>query len=174
MATRTRKSTSKPEAPAPRQPKFPTIKVGSDTVPDVLAMRESGMKWVAVASATKLSVREAVLLGWRLEIVKDPSLKFNPTAKNVVEARKQGVRWGRIALRAGIGESAARKLFETETGISSDSNYSGLGRKFVPMKGDPLPVGYKQTHVLKDGVYVLKGKASAKPRRKAKATKATA
>lgn len=64
------------------------------------------------------------------ELVADPSLKIPSTGKAIAKARNEGVRWPRIAARAGLSESKAKELFEAETGTSARDSYSGRGRNF--------------------------------------------
>lgn len=171
---RTRKATDKAEG-------IPTLMLDGVKVPDVHAMKRThGLKWNAILAAVnaagfEMTERDCVLLGWKLEVLKDPSLKLEPSADAIVEARNSGLRWGRIALRSGIGETKARKLFEDATGVSSDASYAGRGRKFKPMLQPDLPADYKTTHVYVEGQgFVPKDEISEtpKPRRKRTARRA--
>lgn len=65
----------------------------------------------------------------KAEVIADPSLKIPATGPSIVKARESGLRWPRIAARAGISESAAKSLFEEKSGTSASDSYSGRGRK---------------------------------------------
>lgn len=67
----------------------------------------------------------------RAELEADPSLKIPATAAAITKARDtDGLRWPRIAFRAGISESAAQELYEQKNGNgSATKSYTGRGRK---------------------------------------------
>lgn len=72
------------------------------------------------------------------ELIADPSLKIPATGVSIEKARNAGVRWPRIAARAGITESRAKELFEEKTGTAARESYTGRGRNFAgtaPAKG---------------------------------------
>jgi hypothetical protein len=71
---------------------------------------------------------------YQAELLADPSVKIPATTKAIVAARNQGVRWPRIAVRAGISESAAKELFEASGTAAADS-YTGRGRKTFESSG---------------------------------------
>jgi hypothetical protein len=161
------------EAPAPRKPKYPTIEVEGKMVPNVVELR-STMKWAdivaLVGNSSGLHGKALVDLSYKIEPLVDPTLKFEATGKSVEAARKAGVRWERIVARTGVSESKVRKMFEDETGMSSDTSYVKKGRLFDPMKGGLKPVGYKDALVLdpESGTWVPKDGAAKRPARRAK------
>jgi hypothetical protein len=63
------------------------------------------------------------------ELQADPSLKIPATGNAIVKAREEGLRWPRIAGRAGISETEAKRLYEEKSGKSAGDSYSGRGRK---------------------------------------------
>lgn len=62
---------------------------------------------------------------WRLEPEAQPSLKFKGTKANIVKARKDGMRWERIAARTGMSVAEAKN-----TGGKDADVYTGRGRRF--------------------------------------------
>lgn len=72
------------------------------------------------------------------ELKADPSLKIPATGKAIAKAREQGVRWPRIAARAGVSEAKAKELFQAETGKDPRESYTGRGRNWA---GTPAASG---------------------------------
>jgi hypothetical protein len=64
------------------------------------------------------------------EVTADPSLKIKPTGPAIAKAKDGGLRWPRVAARAGISESKAKELYQESTGKDPATAYSGRGRKF--------------------------------------------
>jgi hypothetical protein len=62
---------------------------------------------------------------WRLEPEADPKLKFKGNKTDIVKARKDGVRWERIAARTGMSVADAKR-----TGGKDADIYTGRGRDF--------------------------------------------
>lgn len=62
---------------------------------------------------------------WEAEPIADPSLKMKPNKGEIVKARKNGIRWERIARRAGISVAQAQEIGGTE----AMSFGTGRGRK---------------------------------------------
>ena len=69
------------------------------------------------------------------ELEADPSLKRAATAKAVVKARADGLRWPRIAAYADISVSKAKQLYEEGSGESASDSYAGRGRNFTNGNG---------------------------------------
>lgn len=70
------------------------------------------------------------------ELEADPSLKIPATGPAIVKARDvEGLRWPRIAARAGISVSKAKELYEDKSGNSASASYSGRGRKTFETSG---------------------------------------
>jgi len=126
----------------PRATGLPTVQVGPDLLVDTLAMKESGLKWGAVASATGLPQWDAVVFGYVVETVRDPGLKFEATPENVKTARDSGLRWLRIAVRADLpGEGTAKTLYAKASGIDPATTYVGKGRYFAEAREGAKKIG---------------------------------
>lgn len=75
------------------------------------------------------------------ELKADPSLKIPATGKSIAKARAEGVRWPRIAARAGVSEAKAKELFTAETGTDPRESYTGRGRNFSGTPSAAKPKG---------------------------------
>jgi hypothetical protein len=64
------------------------------------------------------------------EIEADPKLKIPATGAAIKKARESGLRWPRIAARAGVSEAKAKSLFEEHTGQNARDSYTGRGRNW--------------------------------------------
>jgi hypothetical protein len=65
------------------------------------------------------------------EIEADPKLKIPATGPSIKKARESGLRWPRIAARAGVSEAKAKALFEEHTGQNARDSYTGRGRNWA-------------------------------------------
>jgi hypothetical protein len=69
--------------------------------------------------------KEIVFDVWRLEPEAVPRLKFKANKASIVKARKDGVRWERIASRTGMSVSEVQRI----GGDEAAEAYTGRGRK---------------------------------------------
>lgn len=71
---------------------------------------------------------------YRLEPVADPSLVISgnkgQVAAAIVRVRNSGVRWERIALRAGMTVKEAKAIYTAKAKVDADSTYTGRGRHY--------------------------------------------
>jgi|SRR5215831_11612443 len=89
---------------------------------------------------------------WAAEVVANPSLKINASAKAIYAAAQKGnLRWPRIAAYAGITVGEAKRLYEQAGNGAAPSNLTSRGRQFDGV-----------TTVKKTGGSGRRGAASAK------------
>jgi hypothetical protein len=62
---------------------------------------------------------------WRMEPVARPSLQFKGNKSEIVKARKNGMRWERIAARTGLSIAEAKRVGGKEADV-----YTGRGARF--------------------------------------------
>lgn len=71
---------------------------------------------------------------YRLEPVADPSLVISgnkgQVASAIVRARNSGLRWERIALRAGKTVAEVKSIYTAKAKVDADSTYTGRGRHY--------------------------------------------
>lgn len=186
MVTRRKPAASKPAAKKARN--LPTFMLNGAEVPDIHQLRLDGVKWHDIEPAVArefagrddIKLKSLAVLGYRIELAKNPKLAIPLTAEAIAKARAEGLRWQIIAVRAGKGEAVVKKLYEEATDFAAETHYVGKGRRFKPMVGGEKPVGYKSTYVqAEDGTWVPAGEGSTngstkRPTRKAKGATATA
>lgn len=81
---------------------------------------------------------------YEAELVNDPSLKIAATGAQIAKARdQQKLRWGRIAVRAGITEGQVKQLYADHTGTDPATTYTGRGRNFANGGGTTASSGKK-------------------------------
>lgn len=108
----------------------------------------SGNDPEASVSETKVAAEAGVPMGmvgkliWASEPVVWPQLKVANTDAAVANARdKQGLRWERIAARAGITVSQAKEMYQRKTGNDPNKTYTGRGRRFDGSSSATKPAG---------------------------------
>jgi hypothetical protein len=95
-------------------------------VEKIVKMRKDGKVWKDIADAVGGTVGQ-VILAYEKATVK-PSEKIKDiSGRDVVRLRKEGVSWGRIAVRGGITEVKVRSMFEETSGNSSLGERIGKG-----------------------------------------------
>ena len=133
-------------------------------VDKIIKMRESGKVWKDIAESVGGTVGQ-VILAYEKATVKNSEKIKDITAKDVVRLRKEGVSWGRIAVRGGVTEVKVRSMFEESTGNPS------LGERIG--KGGRHPTGTPKSNVV--GINTRKtAKAAGKVAAKKSAKKAVA
>ena len=127
-------------------------------------------------AAQQLKVSSSIMAGlyYKLEPVANPKLKFSGTAKQIVAAREEGLRWERIAARTGKSVSEVQALFEEASGQKYNKSYAGRGRRFdgsapAAKKAASNGAGKKATTKAAKGGKG-KGKARTRAQRQAKAS----
>jgi hypothetical protein len=106
---------------------------------------------------------------WAAEPIADPSLKFKATSKSVVKARDDlGLRWERIAIRADISVSEAKKMYK-EGGGDLDKSWTGRGK---PPAGVDVSKNGKKSAKGKKAGKAVKGKAAPTKRARTRAQRA--
>lgn len=95
-------------------------------VDKIIKMRDSGKPWKEISEAVGGTVGQ-VILAYEKATVKKSERIADISSKDVVRLRKEGVSWGRIAVRGGITEVRARSMFEESTGNPSLGNRIGKG-----------------------------------------------
>jgi hypothetical protein len=114
----------------------------------VKAIKALGEGYSEAALAKKLGCTPSQLGGrhFKLEVEALPSLKIvvggneNAASKRIVSTRNSGVRWERIAGRAGISVAEAKRLYKI-TGGDPDKSYTGRGRPPEKSGHKPAPAG---------------------------------
>jgi hypothetical protein len=85
----------------------------------------------AIETQLKVGRNTAIQLMYYAEPVADPSLQMKATGPVIKKARDgEGLRWERIAARAGISPAAARQLY-VDAGGDIDASYTGKGKRPV-------------------------------------------
>lgn len=80
--------------------------------------------------ASEVGIPQSEILRYLLvaELTADPSLKIPATPAGILKAKKSGLRWPRVAARAGVSVSKAKELF-VQAGGTEEDEYTGRGRK---------------------------------------------
>lgn len=183
MAVTRRTSAARKSAPKATKGTLPTFTLNGAVVPDIHQLRLDGVKWYDIEPAVAkefagredIKLKSLAVLGYRIELAKNPKLKIPLTAEAIAKARAEGLRWQVIAVRAGKGEAVVKKLYEEATTNAAETHYVGKGRRFPAMVGGEKPVGYKSSYVQTEtGEWVPAGKGStngAAPKRTARKAK---
>lgn len=113
----------------------PSTKTAKDvTDKAVQAYIKRGLSIPAAAADAKVNPSVMAGLYYKNEHIVDPSLAITGTAKQkakgIVAQRNSGVRWERLAERAGMTLAEVKEAFKSETGTDPDKSYAGRGRRF--------------------------------------------
>lgn len=107
----------------------------------VQAFIKRGLSIPAAAAEAKVSSSVMAGLFYKNEHVVDTSLAITGTpkqkAKAIVAQRGEGVRWERLAERAGMTLAEVKEAFKAETGTDPEKSYAGRGRRFDGSKAAP-------------------------------------
>ena len=129
---------------------------------------EKELSWDEISDKMSKSVGNCMLLFEEATLRPKDKIKAKTDeelSEKIAAARAEGLSWGKIMVRTGLGESRCRTLWEQASGESSMGNRVGKGGRY--------PAG-KNPNANGDGESKAKPKAKAKddPKPKAKAKKA--
>jgi hypothetical protein len=127
----------------------------------------------ALAEDLGATAKEIVLDVWRLEPEAVPRLKFKANKGNIVKARRDGVRWERIASRTGVSVSEAQSI----GGQEAADAYTGRGSRGNSGGTKKAASGRRQAQAKSQGTSgrrqgAQKGQAGRKPRARTRAERA--
>jgi hypothetical protein len=93
------------------------------------------------SEATGIPIGNIGSVLYKAELEADPSLKIAKTAAAVVKARKQGLRWPRIAAYSGQSVAKVKELYEEGSGEDPSKSWTGRGRRFDGESGKKATTG---------------------------------
>lgn len=99
----------------------------------IVRMRNDGSDWATISETTGIGQGKAALIYMQQTV--DPSDRItarndDEMAKKVVKARGDGLSWGLIMARTGLGEARLRSLFEAASGEAALGNRIGKGGRY--------------------------------------------
>lgn len=96
-------------------------------------LRDEGKSWAEISEETGIGQGKAMLLHMYASVAPKDRIKGasdEELAEKIVEARNNGLSWGQIMARTGLGEAKCRKLFEEASGETALGNRIGKGGRY--------------------------------------------
>lgn len=96
----------------------------------IVKRRNAGEKWQPIADDLGIAVGKAIFLYEKATSGEDEPISFTTDAslqKAVLKARKDGLSWGKIAARTGVGEGKLKRL-ALEGGLEANHRIGRGGR----------------------------------------------
>lgn len=128
----------------------------------IVEMRDNdGQKWGEIAEALDIGQGKAMLLYMYASVPEDERITANndeQLGKKIVKARNDGLSWGQIMARTGLGEGKCRSLFEAASGETALGNRIGKGGRYPSGEGAPA----KKAGVAKKAAKTAKASKAAR------------